>query len=111
MVSLFCVVPSVIAFFEGFKHGGQHVVRHCLRQIQFRNPLVVSNAPISNHVYYISRPINKYKIDIVRKICVLAFGKYIIYYNPTTGSIYLDRVKCSEETAKSAVFKMADLNM
>ena len=30
--------------------------------------------------------------------------------DPTTGSIYLDRVKCREETAKSAVFKMADLN-
>ena len=62
-------------------------------------------------LYYISRQINKYKIDIVRKICVLAFGKCIIYYNQTTGSIYLDRVKCGEETAKSAVFKMADLKM
>ena len=53
----------------------------------------------------------KNKIDIVRKICVLAFRKCIIFYNPITGSIYLDRVKCGEETAKSAVFKMVDLNM
>ena len=44
-------------------------------------------------------------------MCVLAFGKYNIYYNPTTGSIFLDCVKCGEMTAKSAVFKMADLNM
>ena len=50
MVTFFCVVPSVIAFFKGFKHDGQHVVRHYLRQILFRNPLAVRNAPISNHV-------------------------------------------------------------
>ena len=76
-----------------------------------QNPLAVSNAPISNHVSIILfDPINKYKIDIGRWICVLAFGKYNIYYNPTTGSIYLDCVKCGEETAKSAVFKMADLH-
>ena len=42
-------------------------------------------------------------------MCVLAFRKCIIYHDPTTGSIYLDRVKFGEETAKSAVFKMADL--
>ena len=62
-------------------------------------------------LHYINCAINKYKIDIVRQICVLAFGKYNIYYNPTTGSIFLDCVKCGEMTAKSAVFKMADLNM
>ena len=42
-------------------------------------------------------------------VCVLAFRKCIIYYNPTTGSIYLDCVKFGEETTKSAVFKMVDL--
>ena len=42
-------------------------------------------------------------------MCVLAFGKCIIYHERTTGTFCLDRVKFGEETAKSAVFKMAGL--
>ena len=110
MVTFFCVVPSVIAFFEGFKHDGQHVVTHCLRQIRFSKSIGSNQCTyFQSCLYYINRPINKYKIDIVKQMCVSAFRKCIIYHDPITGSIYLDRVKFGEETAKSAVFKMAGL--